>query len=77
MTGAARRMELPSASRAWCTLAHMDYEDAFPVQTGTVGDRTAEQWAPAVVEDAPAMLPGVLRWGWSSLGLKVGPTRSD
>jgi hypothetical protein len=72
-----RQVEVPSAARALCTLAHVDYEDAFLVDIGPVQGRTAEQWARVTLEDAPAIMRSALLRGWSALGLRLGPTRSD
>lgn len=75
--GTVRQVEVPSTARALCTLSHVDYEDAFLVEIGPVQDRTAEQWARAILEDAPAIMRSALLRGWSALGLRLGPTRSD
>jgi hypothetical protein len=72
-----RQVAVPPAARALCTLARIDYEDAFLVQIGPVEDRTAEQWARAILEGAPAVMRRTLLLGWSALGLKLGPTGSD
>jgi hypothetical protein len=72
-----RQVAVPPAARALCTLARIDYEDAFLVQMGPVEDRTAEQWARAILEGAPAMMRRTLLLGWSALGLQLGPTASD
>jgi hypothetical protein len=57
--------------RALSTLAHVDYADAFLVETPDAQSRTAEQWARAVLEDAPIATRSQLLSGWSSIGLKV------
>jgi hypothetical protein len=75
--GRVHRVEVPTAARALCTLPSVDYEDAFLVETGPVQDRTAEQWARTVLEDAPAMMRIALRRGWSTIGLQFGPNGSD
>jgi hypothetical protein len=72
-----RQIDVPSTARALCTLSRVDYEDAFLVEIGPVQDRTAEQWARVVLEDAPAIRRSALLRGWSALGLRLGPTRSD
>jgi hypothetical protein len=71
-----RQVAVPAAARARCTLARVDYADAFLVELGPVRDRTAEQWARAIVEDAPSSMRRKLWWGWSALGLTLGPSRS-
>jgi hypothetical protein len=71
------QVAVPPAARSASTLARIDYEDAFFVDTGTVRDRTAEQWARAVLEGAPDHVRARLLRGWSLLGLKLGSPRSD
>jgi hypothetical protein len=68
---------VPPAARALSTLSRVDYEDAFLVETGPAHGRTGEQWARAILEDAPIIMRRKLRWGWFALGLKLGSTRSD
>lgn len=75
--GTVRQIHVPATARALCTLSRVDYEDAFLVDIGPLGDRTAEQWARAILEDAPAIMRSALLRGWSALGLRLGPTRSD
>jgi hypothetical protein len=75
--GRVRQIAVPPAARARCTLARVDYADAFVVDVGAVEDRTAEQWARAVLEDAPAIMRAALRRGWSTLGLQLGSPRLD
>jgi hypothetical protein len=71
-----RQIAVPPDAKALSTLAHIDYEDAFLVETGPAPDRTPEQWARAVLEDAPIAVRKSLLSGWSALGLKVGGGRS-
>jgi hypothetical protein len=68
---------LPPAARALSTLSRIDYEDAFVIDTGPAQDRTGEQWARAILEDAPIAVRGALVSGWSALGLRLGSPRSD
>jgi hypothetical protein len=75
--GAAHRVAVPPSARALSTFSRVDYEDAFLVETGPAQDRTAEQWARAMVEDAPIMMRRALPWGWFALGLKLGSTQDD
>jgi hypothetical protein len=67
-----RQIAVPSAVRARSTLRHADYEDAFVLEIGAAQDRTAEQWARAILEDAPAAMRRSLRRSWLALGLKLG-----
>ena len=75
----ARQVAVPAVARARCTLPRVDYEDAFAVELGSAHLRTAEQWARAILEDAPLAMRNGLRRGWLALGLKldaVPPERS-
>jgi hypothetical protein len=72
-----RQVTLPPAARALSTLSHVDYEDAFLVETGPAQVRTGEQWARAILEDAPMSTRNALSKGWSALGLRLGSTQSD
>jgi hypothetical protein len=74
---AVRRVAVPPDARALTTLTRIDYEDAFALETSAAQDRTAEQWARAVLEDAPAAFRGSLRRGWFVLGLQLGPSRTE
>jgi hypothetical protein len=64
-------VSLPADARALSTLSRIDYEDAFRVDA-TV-KRTPEQWARAVLQDAPLAVRARLTSGWTTLGLKLGP----
>ena len=73
----ARQVAVPAVARARCTLRHVDYEDAFAVELGSAHVRTAEQWARAILEDAPPAMRNGLRRGWLALGLKLDATPSE
>jgi len=80
--GRVRQIVLPAGTRELSTLAHIDYEDAFLIDTGlaqdrTAQDRTAGQWAREILEAAPASTRQALARGWSMLGLRLGPAQSD
>ncbi|MGA2321818.1 MAG: hypothetical protein ABSG95_13975 [Solirubrobacteraceae bacterium] len=75
--GVVRQVAMPPATRSLSTLSHVDYEDAFLVETGPAKDRTGEQWARAILEDAPILTRSALLLGWSSLGLRLSSARSD
>jgi Protein of unknown function (DUF2867) len=64
-------VSLPADARALSTLSRIDYEDAFLVDAGV--ERTPEQWARAVVQDAPFAVRTRLFAGWLALGLRLGP----
>ena len=72
-----RQVAVPAAARALSALVHIDYEDAFLVDVGPTGERTAEAWARAVMEDAPAIVRRALQSGWSAIGLKLGESPPD
>jgi len=60
------------------TLVNVDYQDCFLVDVGpSLSDRSAEQWARAIFEDAPAATRNRLVTGWPLLGLRLGPLASD
>lgn len=60
------------------TLVSADYQDCFIVDVGpSLSDRSAEQWARAIFEDAPAATRDRLVTGWPLLGLRLGPLASD
>ncbi len=75
--GRVRQVTLPPAARALSTLCHIDYEDAFLVEARPTQDRTGEQWARVVLEDAPMSTRKALSRGWSALGLRLDSTQSD
>jgi len=60
--------------RARSALERIDYADAFRVATAGEGERTAEEWARAMLQGAPAATRQALREGWRMLGLRLGPT---
>jgi hypothetical protein len=70
------RVAMPPAARAHSTLSQIDYEDAFLVDVGPVEERTAEQWARAILEDSPTSIRTSLMSGWRAIGLKVGSDES-
>lgn len=72
-----RHVPVPPDARALSTLARIDYENALLVDIGPAQDRTAEQWARAVLEDAPADTRRALTSGWSALGLQLSSTQPD
>jgi hypothetical protein len=75
--GTVRQVTLPPAARALSPLSRVDYEDAFLVETGPAPDRTAEQWARAILEGAPESTRNALSRGWSALGLRLGSAQPD
>jgi hypothetical protein len=78
VTRRVRPVAVPRAARALATLARLDYEDAHVIQTGaTTQDRTAEDWARTILEEAPAAVRGALRSGWFALGVQLGQAGPD
>jgi hypothetical protein len=73
----ARQIAVPPAARALSTFSHLDYEDAFLVETGADQAWTAEQWARSTLEDAPTVMRGACSLTWLALGLQLGSTGSD
>jgi hypothetical protein len=71
-----RQIEVPDDVRALCTLPRIDYADAFLVDAGHAPDWTAERWARAMLEQAPAAMRAKLLTGWTALGLKGGAAGS-
>lgn len=74
--GRVRQVPVPPDARALTRLSSIGYEDAFLVGTGRDHARTPEQWARAILEDAPAPQRSALVSGWSGLGLKIGSART-
>jgi len=70
----ARRVEVPEETDA---LAGSSYASAFAVSMPGADARSAEQWARAVFECAPAALRSFVLFGWRYvLGFRLGPRPS-
>ena len=67
--------EVPEAVRGLTTLAEPDYVDLFTVTTPMATDRSAEEWARAVLEQAPVARDNARRL-WRLIGLRLGPPQS-
>ena len=67
-----REVALPRSARQLTTLRRVDYTDAFLLSTPRAGERTGEEWARAMLEDAPAATRRALRRGWFALGVRLG-----
>jgi hypothetical protein len=76
-SAAVRRIALPPEAPTRSTLPRVDYADAFLVPAVGPPGRTAEEWARATLEGASATMRRQLRWGWTALGLKLGPDGSE
>ncbi|WP_369798416.1 DUF2867 domain-containing protein [Mycobacterium sp. URHB0044] len=71
-----RQVDVPDDVRALTALPRIDYADAFLVDTSAAPDWTAERWARAMLEQAPAATRAKLLSGWTALGLKDGAAGS-
>jgi hypothetical protein len=65
---------LPDAMRRRDTMAGPDYVDLFTAVTRGTTDKSAEDWARALLEDTPTGRSAPLLW--RLLGLRLGPTPS-
>jgi hypothetical protein len=74
--GAVQQASLPPGAMNLSTLARVDYHDAFLADASRHPDRTAAQWARAMLSDAPPATRRSLARGWSALGLRLEPARS-
>lgn len=64
------RVDVPTDVCALARLPRIDYADAFLLQTDQAPDWSAERWARAVLEEAPAAVRDQLTSGWTALGLR-------
>ena len=69
----AREITLPGRAQALSTLQRLDYTDGFRLTTQQAYEITAEQWARALLEEAPEATRSGLRRGWRALGVRLGP----
>ncbi|HEX6394361.1 MAG TPA: hypothetical protein VFZ97_13055 [Acidimicrobiales bacterium] len=67
--------EVPEVVRSLITLAEPDYADLVTLQTPRAGERSAEGWARAVLEEAPVSRRNARRL-WRLMGLRLGPSQS-
>lgn len=68
--GGVRKIAVPRDARELCTLPHVDFEDAYLVDVDPP-ERTTEQWARAIFEEAP-LNPRLRLWAaWVTLGLRL------
>jgi hypothetical protein len=71
-----RQVAVPEDVRALSTLVRIDHADAFIVDVPDPRIWTAERWARAMLEEAPAAMRARLSSGWTALGLKGGAAGS-
>ena len=65
----ARQVAVPEFVPRLSMLPRVDYADAFVVATAAHPERSAEQWARAILEDTGETAK--LRLAWTALGLRV------
>lgn len=70
-----QRRDIPEEIRSLNTLASPDYVDLFTAWTSEATDRSPEQWARAVLEEAPLSGQNA-RALWRLMGLRLGPRHS-
>jgi hypothetical protein len=75
--GRIRQIAVPQAARTLSTFSHVDYQDAFLVETDAVPDRTSEQWARALLENVPTITRNVISTAWFALRLQLDSTPSN
>ena len=66
---------IPEGVRSLITLADADYIDLFTVTTPMATDRSAEEWARAILEQAPLSRQNA-RAFYQLMGLRLGPEHS-
>ena len=75
--GTGRQVTLPSAARALGTLSHVDYEDAFLIETGRLRTARASYGPERSLKALRRAARNALWRGWSALGLRLGSTQPD
>jgi hypothetical protein len=74
--GRVRQIVVPPTARRLSTLPRLDYADAFLVEVGPAArDRTPEQWARVILDDAPIAVRSALRSVWLAVGLELSSAR--
>lgn len=68
---------LQADARTLTTLSRVDYTDAFRLETDHARDRTGEEWARAILQEAPPATRRALRRGWFLLGVRLGPAEDE
>jgi hypothetical protein len=72
-----REVSLPRDALQLSTLSRVDYTDACRLETAHARERTGEEWARALLEEAPAATRTSLRRGWFVLGVRLGSTENE
>jgi hypothetical protein len=73
----AHEIAVPPEVRGRSTLTRVDYENAVLAEIDPADGSTAEEWARAILEGAPAPMRAALTGGWARLGLLLGPEHSE
>src|SRR3954466_898856 len=69
---AVRPVALPAEIRRLTGLPRLDYSDCVVADGVPASERSAEDWARAVIEGASARTRSVLRHAWALLGVRLG-----
>jgi hypothetical protein len=72
-----QHVAVPVAMRQLCTLARIDYEDAFRIENVAPEQWTAIRWAEAILSEAPMAIRAKLLVGWTAIGLKTSMRASQ
>lgn len=70
-------VEISPDALALATLSRVDYTDSFLLEAPHADAATGEEWARAVLEDAPRETRTMLRRGWFALGVRLGSTADE
>jgi hypothetical protein len=76
-SGEVREVALPPEALTLATLARVDYTDSFRLELPRVRKLTGEEWARAILEDAPPSTRTMLRRGWFALGVRLGSPEDE
>jgi hypothetical protein len=72
-----RQVDVPQEILGLSMLPSVDYADAFLVDPGAHPERSANDWAVAVLEEAPPATRSQLLAGWTALGLHAADTEES
>jgi len=75
--GGVREITIPPDAEALSTLPRVDYTDGFLLTVPRIRERTAQEWARAMLEGASASTRSELRRGWFVLGVRLGSTEDQ
>ncbi|MGW4720404.1 hypothetical protein [Nocardia sp. NPDC004260] len=66
-------IDIDTEMLAFSTLADIQHSDAHLLYTDRAADRSAEQWARAIMEEVPAEVRAVLERAWQVIALRLAP----